>query len=195
MPATISEAFASPLNKSKSEQGGYNDVLSKYFPSNDNTLEEPQPQPQPQPQQKIEKLTENIRTEINNTQNPYTHVGHKSTTEHPKSEQKDVHHRSIHKEVKHGRAGVEHDHMDYSIHHNMRPSVHEDCHDQISSILACHYCRSKLRTLLSDEQPSLQNQTGGNPLSTIMSSSNSEMVNLFLIVGMVMIIHKLFLSK
>ena len=187
MPASISEAFTSPLNKSKSEQGGYNDVLSKYFPSIDKQEETQTPKVQKIPTiptiEKHEQLTENIREEIN--QSPYAQVAQRRMGENRRAEQQGV---ENHK-------GVEHRHMDYYGHQGVRSSVHEDCHDQIASILACPYCRSKLRALLSDEQPSLPNQTGGNPLSTIMSGGNSEMVNLFLIVGMVIIIHKLFLSK
>jgi hypothetical protein len=184
MPASISEAFTSPLNKTKPEPGGYNDVLSKYFPSIDKPAEAAQPQPQPQPQlqpppkkEKHDQLTENIRTEINHPQSPY-------------SQSRQQYHKGEHKSVTHR---VEHRHMDNYGQQSMR---HEDCHDQIASILACPYCRSKLRALLSDQQPTLQHQTGGgNSLSTLMSGSNSELVNLFLIVGMVIIIHKLFLSK
>jgi len=64
---------------------------------------------------------------------------------------------------------------------------HDDCHAKIADILACPYCREKLKALLKDGPV----QTGGGVLSDVKSA---DMVNMFLILGMMLIIHKLFLK-
>jgi len=73
-----------------------------------------------------------------------------------------------------------------------------DCHDQIASILSCRVCREKLKLILNDD---FLTQSGGGNNSNVLSSlsegistltKNTDFVNLFLIVGMILIIHKLF---
>ena len=85
----------------------------------------------------------------------------------------------------------------------MRSGQH-DCHDQIASILSCRVCREKLKLLLNDDYFRAQSgggspnrSNGPNVLSSLASSissltQNTDLVNLFLIIGMVLIIHKLF---
>jgi len=81
--------------------------------------------------------------------------------------------------------------------HPMRSGQH-DCHDQIASILSCRVCREKLKLLLNDDYFRTQSGGGGpNMVSSLVSSvssltQNTDLVNLFLIIGMVLIIHKLF---
>ena len=81
--------------------------------------------------------------------------------------------------------------------HPMRTGQH-DCHDQIASILSCRVCREKLKLLLNDDYFRTQSGGGGpNMVSSLASSissltQNTDLVNLFLIIGMVLIIHKLF---
>lgn len=78
------------------------------------------------------------------------------------------------------------------------PMRHHDCHDQIASILSCRVCREKLKLILNDD---FLTQSGGGNNSNVLSSlsegistltKNTDFVNLFLIVGMILIIHKLF---
>jgi len=74
------------------------------------------------------------------------------------------------------------------------PMRQHDCHDQIASILSCRVCREKLKLVLNDD---FLTQSGGGNSANILSSlsdltKNTDFVNLFLIVGMILIIHKLF---
>jgi hypothetical protein len=83
--------------------------------------------------------------------------------------------------------------------HPMRNGGH-DCHEQIASIasiLSCRVCREKLKLLLNDESFQSGGGSGSNVVSSLASSistlsQNTDFVNLFLIIGMALIIHKLF---
>jgi hypothetical protein len=185
MPASISEAFRSPMNKNntpnnttpnqKAEEPPYNDMLSSFFPKiNAHT---PTKAPEEKPEQTVYGAIPATPTHY---QEPVRHYA------------PPVLHMARHTAP---------------VRHTETQDRHEDCHEKIANILACSYCREKLRALLIDNP--LPQQMGGGwggpqagqfgQLGQLgqfgQLGQNTDLINMFLIVGMVLIIHKLFLSK
>ena len=188
MPASISEAFRSPMNKNntpnntpnqKAEEPPYNDMLSSFFPKiNAHT---PAKAPEEKPEQTVYGA---IPALIQDQMRTPTHYQEPVRQYAPP-----VRHMARHTAP---------------VRHTETQDRHEDCHEKIANILACSYCREKLRALLIDNP--LPQQMGGGwggpqggqfgQLGQLgQLGQNTDLINMFLIVGMVLIIHKLFLSK
>ena len=184
MPASISEAFDSPYNVIKEEDPtpiipekktdlDYNSVLSPFFPKS--TVENA---PYSIQQHNVPSIKSTVQEE--------SKVVSKKTDQPPEQ----LSGRDL-LPLYTGPSA-----------HPMRNGGH-DCHEQIASIasiLSCRVCREKLKLLLNDDSfRGIQSGggSGSNVVSSLASSistlsQNTDFVNLFLIIGMALIIHKLF---
>ena len=183
MPASISEAFDSPYNEMKEEEPtlsvqekktdlDYNSVLSPFFPKStvkNAPYSSPTPQPY-QPQQHQQQQPQQQQPQPQQQQQPQQY------NEPPQLSGRDL------LPLYSGPSAAP-----------MRSGQH-DCHDQIASILSCRVCREKLKLLLNDDYfRGVQSGGGQNIVSSLFTlTQNADLVNLFLIIGMALIIHKLF---
>jgi hypothetical protein len=162
MPASILEAFKSPLDKNTSSKGqeqskNYNDSLTAFFPKIDNAPA-PYVSTSSKEPQVLSGPTGSSGSNDTGREQMRLYTG-------PAAQPMRTH------------------------------NSHEECHDKIANILACRFCREKLMGLLNSSSNGVV-QSGGSResfLSTnLLAGANPELVNMFLILGMILILHKLF---